>query len=156
MSTAITASGDDAIEISVDGFELVANLLEELARHEAEVSLDRAMQEACSTFAEGVLLPAVRAEAPVSSGRLRDALDWWEEHRTNGAAAAVGLGISYFDNFQGPLFYAGFQEFGWKQGKRPQVPPDAFLRRTLYRHESAFEAHVERHLAEWVRKTRAL
>lgn len=155
MGAVSLSAGDDAISIEIDGIEALANLFDELARAEGARSLNEAMQLACDTFATDVLLPEVRQAIPTASGFLASQLEAFPvRRRTPGGCA--GVGFPRDEAFQGDAAYAGWQEFGWQAGKAATVPPDRFLRRTLYQNEARFERHVKRHLREWVRRTNRL
>jgi hypothetical protein len=154
----------DHVGISIDGVNALANLFDEMARASGRYSLDAAMQEACTTFAKDTLLPAVQANAPKDTGAMAGEADAWPvERNMPGGEAAVGY---VFGAYTDDYYYAVHQEFGWQQGirrggklgiaQRPQIPPDKFLRRTLYAHETRFKRHVMNHFFAWVRRTNRL
>lgn len=138
-----------AVTMVITGDKQVNRMLAQLKATEGKKVVRKAARAGIK-----VVLPAAKRYSPVGSGKLRRAIKVRAMARSR---SRIGARITIGDRFfQGETFYGGFQEWGWRVGKRQgktaeqkaarrKIAGKYFLKRaadskrrsalTVYRHE---------------------
>lgn len=102
---------NDGVTIQVRGATAIIRALARLEKREAKKIIRRALRMVAKKITE-----RAKMLAPVDTGRLKRAIRTRAGKRSRRYIAVVStIGEG---QFQGETFYGGFQEWGWKTGKR--------------------------------------
>lgn len=115
------------VSVVITGDKEVNRMLHQLAGKEQKAVVRKAARTSIKT-----LLPTVRRNAPKDTGALRRS---FTVRALTRSAKQFGARITTRGGlFQGKTFYGGFQEWGWKLGKRGtdgrrKIPGKFFMKR---------------------------
>ena len=99
------------VRVQVEGLKELDAKLKDFDGKLAKTIVKRALRAGAK-----VTLTSARALAPQKTGRLRSAIKVMAGKSRKGyVSITVGIGKKWFE---GDEFYAAFQEFGWKSGRR--------------------------------------
>lgn len=101
------------LEITITGIDKIDKKLASLP----EKTLKKLAKKAVRTALKPIQI-AAKAKAPKDTGELRKNIKVRAMTRLRDKKATIGVQVIAGQDFTGPTFHGGFQEFGWKAGKR--------------------------------------